>query len=87
MEDVDFSVPGIVKIIKSLNSYKASGPDDVSVQFLKLCPNEIARFLKIIFQKCVSSADIPNDWRQARIHHLVYQSPVTGLRVSPLGDM
>ena len=40
--DIAFSTDGILKLIKSLNINKASGPDNISARTLVLCAEEIA---------------------------------------------
>ena len=39
----------LLKILNSLNSSKASGPDDISIRMLQLCPNTLSLILKCLF--------------------------------------
>ena len=55
----------IIKTINDLNSNKAHGCDGISVSMLKLCANEIAVPLLIIFNKCINSGQFPESWKYA----------------------
>ena len=57
----------IVSIILKQNLRKAHGCDNVSMAMLKLCPNEIAVPLRLIFQKCIDIGKFPNSWKMANV--------------------
>ena len=57
----------IISIISKLNPKKAHGIDGISSQLLKMCPNEIAIPLKLIFEKALSSCQYPNLWKRANV--------------------
>ena len=71
--DVSFSTDGIyiyiciLKLIKSLNINKASGPDNISARVLTICAEEIAPILTILFTQSFNSGELPNDWLTANI--------------------
>ena len=65
--DVSFSTDGILKLIKSLNINKASGPDNISARVLTICAEEIAPILMILFTQSFNSGELPNDWLTANI--------------------
>ena len=65
--DVSFSTDGILKLIKSLNINKASGPDNIPARVLTICAEEIAPILTILFTQSFNSGDLPNDWLTANI--------------------
>ena len=46
--DTPFSTDGILKLIKSLNLNKASGPDNVSARVLTICAEENAPILTVL---------------------------------------
>ena len=59
------SVEDISDIIQILHPNKASGPDVISHKLLKLCPNEIALPLQIIFDKPLQQSKYPTNWKLA----------------------
>ena len=65
--DIAFSTDGILKLIKSLNINKASGPDNISARTLVLCAEEIAPVLTVLFTQSYDSGKLPNDWLTANI--------------------
>ena len=69
--DVSFSTDGILKLIKSLNINKASGPDNISarVHVLTICAEEIAPILTILLTQSFNSGELPNDWLTANSYH------------------
>ena len=67
LKDVSFSTDGILKLIKSLNINKASGPDNISARVLTICAEEIAPILTILFTQSFNSGELPNDWLTVNI--------------------
>ena len=65
--DTPFSTDGILKLIKSLNLNKASGPDNISARVLMICAEEIAPILTVLFTQSFNSGELPNDWSTANI--------------------
>ena len=64
---ISVTTKNITDIINSLGSHKAHGHDGISVSMLKLCANEVAVPLQIIFRDCVSSGMFPNLWKCANV--------------------
>ena len=50
MPDISITTSGIINLLRGLNIYKASGPDQISTRFLKETAEVIAPTLKLIFQ-------------------------------------
>ena len=67
LSDIKIDPDKIVEIILSLNAKKAHGCDGISMAMLKLCPDEIAVPLSIIFQRCVSNGMFPDSWKLANV--------------------
>ena len=65
--DTPFSTDGIIKLIKSLNLNKASGPDNISARVLTICAEEIVTILTVLFTQSFNSGELPNDWLTANI--------------------
>ena len=67
MPDINFTTNGISKLLSKLNIQKANGPDIIPIRFLKDYTDDIANFLKIIFQNYYNTGDLPQDWLTADI--------------------
>ena len=61
MPDFDINVVGVTKLLSDLNPHKATGPDGIPAQILKLVAGEIAPALSLY---------IKNLWIQVFYHHL-----------------
>ena len=62
-----FTRNGINKLLNALNHKKASGSDGISARILKVCSEEVADALVLIFSASIIQGKIPNDWRHAII--------------------
>ena len=67
IDDVSFSEPEILSIIRSLNSNKAHGWDGISIRMIKMCDETIALPLKIIFDTALKSGSYPDKWKRANV--------------------
>ena len=67
MPDIEFTAPGIEKLLNNLNPAKASGPDLVPARILKLASMEIAPVLSLIYQQSYDTGQVPLDWQQANV--------------------
>ena len=59
------TINNIVGIISKMSSKKAGGYDGISVTMLQLCATEVAKPLKIIFEKCLNTGMFPDSWKYA----------------------
>ena len=57
----------ILLILKSLDSTKAHGCDNLSVRMMKICNESIAIPLKIIFDKSLKNGVFPEIWKRANV--------------------
>ena len=64
---LDISENEINDIIQGLNSKKASGPDCISVNMIKLCGPHLCRPLKIIFDNILQTGVFPDHWKEANV--------------------
>ena len=55
------------KILTSLNSNKAAGPDNLHPRLLKESAAHISLPLARIFNMSLANKSVPNDWRTANI--------------------
>jgi len=53
--------------LESIDVKKATGPDNVPGQILKLCSAELAPVLTVIFNQSLNTGELPNDWLIANI--------------------
>ena len=67
LSSISFGTEKIVDIISKLNSKKAHGFDGISIAMLKLCPNEVALPLSLIFKKCIECGFFPTKWKRANV--------------------
>ena len=56
---------GVLSQFRRLNPNKAHGPDELSLQLLKLVAEELATTLTIIFQQSHDLSSTPKDWHSA----------------------
>ena len=57
----------IVKIIRSLDSNKAHGHDEISIRMIKICASSISKPLAILFRNCLESECFPKEWKKGNI--------------------
>ena len=65
--DIFISVDGVLNLLKTLDIKKASSPDQIPARILKLCAEQIAPILTVIFIQFLNSGFIPKDWLSANI--------------------
>ena len=67
IHQINFTQPGIEKLLLSINPTKAAGPDELPSKVLKEVGREIAGALAFVFQQSYEEGAIPKDWSTARI--------------------
>ena len=68
LNDITFDNEKLLKIIQSLDANKDHGYDGISIRMLKLSsPFIIIKPLSIIFQNCLKSGILPDDWKKGKI--------------------
>ena len=55
------------KLIRSLDSKKAHGCDEISIMMIKICDSLIVEPLCLIFEKCLATGVYPSIWKKANI--------------------
>ena len=53
LEDVDINREEVLNLIRSLDSKKAHGCDDISIAMIKICDASIVEPLCLIFEQCL----------------------------------
>ena len=67
IQNIKIDISGVEKLLKKLETKKASGPDNISNIVLKECSSEIAPLITHIFQLSLDEGALPEDWRNANI--------------------
>ena len=67
MPDIQISVNGIEKLLKSLNPHKAAGPDQFKPIVLQKLHAELAPIIQVIFQKSLDSGKHSHIWKEANV--------------------
>ena len=56
-----------LNIIRSLDTKKAHGCDDISISMIEICDSAIVEPLCLIFEKCLETGVYPTSWKRANI--------------------
>lgn len=83
MEDINFSVEGIISIIKNLKKNKSAGPDDITAEMLQITLPWSAHYLQDIFSTSYNEGKLPREWKEAivvPIHKKGKKSEVSNYR-------
>ena len=67
MPNIHVSNAGVLKLLKNVNSHKATGPDGIQTRLLREYAEQISPVLTRVFQMSLDSGSIPDDWRSASI--------------------
>ena len=65
--DIQFSTPGVAKLMKNLDPKKASGPDQIPCRLLNALHEELAPVFTTLFSKSYDTGKLPDVWRSAWI--------------------
>ena len=57
----------VLRLIRSLDSKKAHGCDEISIAMIKICDLSIVEPLCIIFEDCLETGMYPSLWKQAKV--------------------
>jgi len=67
MEDVMLEYGSLKEILKNLDASTSAGMDGVHPSILKHCADTVAVPLLLIFQKSLSSSELPSAWKMSRV--------------------
>ena len=67
LSSVSIKESDILSILKSLDTNKAHGHDDISIRMLKLSSKSILKPLKLLFENCLRIGIFPDQWKKANI--------------------
>ena len=63
MEKIAFKIKDVRKLLRNLQSDKATGPDEIPARVLEECSAELARPLSLLFEFCFSKGVFPANRR------------------------
>ena len=58
---------GVLKLLLGIKEHKATGPDGIPGNLLKICAHEIVDAITLLFQTSLDQGTIPKDWKKAKI--------------------
>lgn len=67
IDNIDIEVNGVSKLLKNLQTHKATGPDCIPARFLNEFSNEIAPALTLLYRNSLSQGTVPSEWLHAFI--------------------
>ena len=67
ISDINFTTPGVLKLLQELDPSKACGPDMLAPTVLKELALTIAPALTDLFNRSYRSGVMPDDWRDANV--------------------
>ena len=67
MKEISIDKAGVLKLLNNLKADKAAGPDQMKPILLKELRHELADTICLLFQKSLSTGDIPTDWTKANV--------------------
>ena len=67
MPDIRINKKGVQKLLKDLNPYKATGPDEVPSRILKIGAEELSTALVILNKLSIDVGEVPQEWRDANV--------------------
>ena len=67
ISECEVRVEGVCKLLSSLKTNKASGPDEVPCRILKQLADDIAPSLCYPFNQSLTQGTVPDDWKKAKV--------------------
>ena len=67
MPKIRVTKAGVLKLLNNIKENKATGPDGIPGNLLKICANELAEALTMLFQASLDQGRFPQAWKQAFI--------------------
>ena len=72
---LNISHDGVTKLLSSLNTSKAAGPDAVPCRLLKELSSELSPLLCALFRQSLDTGQLPNDWLKAYVTPVFKKGP------------
>ena len=75
LTDIKVEYSTVLKILKSLNPNKSTGPDGITSRIIKETAEIAAPIITELIQKSISTGEIPDDWKEAIITPILKKAP------------
>ena len=73
MPDINIQENGVAKLLRCIKAHKATGPDEIPAQLLKLTADQLAPIITTIFKASCSQGAVPSAWQKANVIPLFKQ--------------
>ena len=67
MPHIKVKKAGVLKLLENLKPNKATGPDGIPGNLLRMCASELASVFTLLFQASLDQGAVPSDWKLANI--------------------
>ena len=67
MDDITVCQNGVIKLLRNLKPFTASGPDGIPSKLLKETAAEISPAITLLFQASIDQGKVPPQWKKAQI--------------------
>ena len=67
MPKIQISQAGVLKLLLNIKENKATGPDGIPGNLIKMCAHELAPVFTTLFQASLDQGCVPPDWKMAHI--------------------
>ena len=67
MPQIRIGQAGVLKLLLDIKENKATGPDGIPGNLLKICAHELAPVYTVLFQASLDQGCLPSDWKKANI--------------------
>ena len=64
LQNMEIDRVKVLRLIRSLDTNKAHGCDDISSSMIKICDESIVELLCLIFENCLKSDVYPPQWKR-----------------------
>ena len=67
MDNIQVNCNGVIKLLRNLKPYKATGPDGIPAKLLKETAEQIAPAITLLFQASLNQGCVPSTWKEAHV--------------------
>ena len=67
LSSLQFEDKGVIKILRSFDTNKTDGHDDISIKMLKICDLAMIKPLSIICRNCINHSRFPDLWKKSNV--------------------
>ena len=67
IQTINITEPGVFKLLATLDTSKAAGPDNIPARYLKLVAAQITPAVSLIFQASLEQGSLPSRWLTANV--------------------